>query len=418
MVSWPPVEKPSGHDELCLHLARLRCERNIEELSFRQECEALLARAVDLRADRKELGEETVRWQKLAEHEAEIEERSTARSEKAHRLLVNELQEGQNELKAASASLRGVSADWVIEDEPEKRLEQSKAECRRARDCEEEYQEALSASKQLARCLRNKLNSFTQDTLRSTADTAKMASSRCGLQDLDKLRQEVRRLNVQVEIAERECGEEAKILWHQKDTELPRLRAAELERQQLVGRLGQARYDRDHLERNYTRILNGLQEHEARMELQSQQLSEGLLLCRCEGEEMVATMKENDCSIAEMRKERWETEAFIEHLSNQVAKLEDERNSLKSSLGNGPGRSGALTGIDHDVQVSVLAVLDSQDASLLSRQEQEVCQELLQDEADAQAVVEEMHQQEDALQKVESRNAELRSEVEACKPLL
>ena len=27
--------------------------------------------------------------------------------------------------------------------------------------------------------------------------------------------------------------------------------------------LRQARYDRDHLERNYTRILNGLQEHEA-----------------------------------------------------------------------------------------------------------------------------------------------------------
>lgn len=417
MLSWPPVEKPSSHDELCLHLAQLRCERNMEELSFRQECEALLACAVDLRADRKELEEETARWQKLAGHEADLEERSTARSEKAHRILVNELQEGQNELKAASASLRGVAADWVIEDEPEKRLERSEAECRRARDCDEEYQEALFASKQLARRLRNKLDSHTEDTLRSSADTARMASGALAVQDLDRLRQEVRRLSVQVEIAERECGEEAKLLWHNKDTELPRLRAAELERQQLVGRLGQARYDRDHLERNYTRILNGLQEHEARMELQSQQLSEGLLMCRREGEEMVATMKDNDKSIAEMRKERWETEAFIEHLSNQVAKLEDERNSLKSSLSNG-GKSGMLAGIDHDVQVNVLQLLDSRDASLLSRQEHEVCQELLQDEADAQAVGAEMCQQEHALQQLESRNAELRSEVEACKPLL
>ena len=30
----------------------------------------------------------------------------------------------------------------------------------------------------------------------------------------------------------------------------------------LSAKLKEARYDRDHLERNYTRILNGLQEHE------------------------------------------------------------------------------------------------------------------------------------------------------------
>lgn len=54
------------------------------------------------------------------------------------------------------------------------------------------------------------------------------------------------------------------------------------------------------------------------MEQQSQLLAEGLAACRREGEEMVQSMKENDANIAEMRKERWETEAFIEHLSNQV----------------------------------------------------------------------------------------------------
>lgn len=412
-VLWP-AEKPSSHDELCLHLAQLRCERDMEEVTFRKECEALLATAVDLRADRRMLEEETARWERIATVEADVEERSCARSEKTQRTLLNELEEGQNELRAASASLRGVAADWVIEDEPEKRLERSEAECRHATHCKAEFEEALSVSKQLVHRLRKKLDSHTEDTLRSSASTAKMAGRR-GFQDLDQLRQEVRRLGVQVEIAEQECGEEAKLLWDKKDTELPRLRAAERERQQLVARLGQARYDRDHLERNFTRIINGLQEHEARMEQQSQQLSEGLFLCRREGEEMVATMKDNDRNIAEMRKERWETEAFIEHLSKQVAKLEDERNSLKTSLGHEPG---TLAGIDHDVRVNVLTLVDATDAHLISRQEQEACEDLVQDEADSEAVVEEIQQQECMLQKLESRNAELRSEVGACKPLL
>eukprot|EP00438_Fugacium_kawagutii_P015251 Skav215778 [mRNA] locus=scaffold2278:156298:160713:+ [translate_table: standard] len=178
-------------------------------------------------------------------------------------------------------SAHQVSAEWVIEDEPEKRLEQSKV-----------------------------LKSKSESALGS-AQTLLGRVSPC-----QKMRRRVPRGAENLLLA--------KLLWHTKDTELPRLRAAELERQQLVGRLGQARYDRDHLERNYTRILNGLQEHEARMEVQSQQLAEGLLLCRREGEEMVATMKDNDRSIAEMRtfatklcivwifvgrKERWETEA-------------------------------------------------------------------------------------------------------------
>ncbi|CAJ1365023.1 unnamed protein product [Effrenium voratum] len=424
---WPPEgNNPTRHDELCLHLARLRCERNTEEITVRGECEALLADAVQLRADRKELEEEVVRWQRRATLEVDVEEKSSARSEKIQRALVAELQEGQSELKAASVSLRGVAADWVIEDEPEKRLERAEAECRHAKDLEAEYDEAVNAAKQLAQRLHTKLASFKNeeapDAVRSSAG---QPSSGHGLQDLERLRQEVRLLTVQVEIAEQECGEEAKLLVQSKATELPRLRAAERERQQLVGRLGQARYDRDNLERSYTRIVNGLREHEVRMEHQAEELNTGLHTCRLEGEEMVATMKDNDRNIAEMRKERWETEAFIEHLSNQVARLEDERNSLKSSLGGGSG--SALMGIDHDVKASVLA-LDSRDPDVISKRELEVQKELLQDEADTEAIAQEIEEQEEALLKaqpassfenfclqlltlqLESRNAELRSE--------
>ncbi|CAJ1449602.1 unnamed protein product [Effrenium voratum] len=405
---WPHGgNNPTRHDELCLHLARLRCERNTEEITVRGECEALLADAVQLRADRKELEEEVVRWQRRATLEADVEEKSSARSEKIQRALVAELQEGQSELKAASVSLRGVAADWVIEDEPEKRLERAEAECRHAKDLEAEYDEAVNAAKQLAQRLHTKLASFKNeevpDAVRSSAG---QPSSGHGLQDLERLRQEVRLLTVQVEIAEQECGEEAKLLVQSKATELPRLRAAERERQQLVGRLGQARYDRDNLERSYTRIVNGLREHEVRMEHQAEELNTGLHTCRLEGEEMVATMKDNDRNIAEMRKERWETEAFIEHLSNQVARLEDERNSLKSSLG---GSGSALMGIDHDVKASVLA-LDSRDPDVISKRELEVQKELLQDEADTEAIAQEIEEQEEALLKLESRNAELRSE--------
>ena len=93
-----------------------------------------------------------------------------------------------------------------------------------------------------------------------------------------------------------------------------------------------------------------------------------------------------------------------------MAKLEDERNSLKSSLGDGMG-------VDHDVRVSVLSLDGTTDAQRLSM-EQEVCEELLEDEADASEVAAEMKQQESVLERWERRNAELRSELQACKPLL
>ena len=74
-------------------------------------------------------------------------------------------------------------------------------------------------------------------------------------------------------------------------------------------------------------------------------------------------------------------------------------------------------GVDHDVRVSVLSLDGTTDAQRLSM-EQEVCEELLEDEADASEVAAEMKQQESVLERLERRNAELRSELQACKPLL
>ena len=95
-----------------------------------------------------------------------------------------------------------------------------------------------------------------------------------------------------------------------------------------------------------------------------------------------------------------------------MAKLEDERNSLKSSLGDG------TLGVDQDVRVSVLSLADGlTDAKRLSM-EQELCSELLLDEQDASEVATELRQQEEVFERLERRNAELRSEIQACKPLL
>lgn len=74
-------------------------------------------------------------------------------------------------------------------------------------------------------------------------------------------------------------------------------------------------------------------------------------------------------------------------------------------------------GVDHDVRVSVLSLDGTTDAQRLSM-EQEVCEELLEDEADASEVALEMKEQESVLERLERRNAELRSELQACKPLL
>ena len=244
----------SSHEELVLHLARLKAGRQAQELAGRQECEALLTALVGLRQEREQLAEEAQRLRRKAVSEAEAEERHRARSERLLNGLGEELKERQQELRQASASLRGIKAEWVIEDEPEKRLERAEEKCQGAKEALEEYREASSASRQLVDRLQKKLKGFTDSAPRCTP-------ARKPLEDLEQLRQEVRKMTVQLEMAEEECGVEAQVLW--QDNELPRLRAAERERQQLVGRLGQARWDRDHLERNFSRIINGLREHEA-----------------------------------------------------------------------------------------------------------------------------------------------------------
>lgn len=393
----------------------------MEHAAYRKECEELFTEAVELRSERKDLEEEVAGYRRKAVAEEESEQRCTARSEKALRLLAAEVQERQGELREASASLRDVAADWVIEDEPERRLLVAEEECQRTRASMAEYEQEYSASKQLADRLRRRLRAHEERKEEASAknsaadDLARLATS-TARQELENVRHEVKLLKVQLAIAEEECSEEAKLVWQSRDTDLRRLRAAERERQQFVGRLGQARFDRDNLDRNYSRIISSLREHETRMEQQADTLAAGLRTCRLEGEEMVASMKENDQSIAEMRKERWETEAFIEHLGTQVARLEDERNSLKASLGNS-GSVGLMAGIDHDVKARVLSLMDLGDQRVLQEEDQARLA-LMQDEADLQAVAAEIGEQEEVLQKVEHRNAELRAEVQACRPLL
>ncbi|OLQ03881.1 hypothetical protein AK812_SmicGene13121 [Symbiodinium microadriaticum] len=436
---WPSAteEFQTRHDELCFHLARLECQRSLEHAAYRKECEELFTEAVELRSERKDLEEEVAGYRRKAVAEEESEQRCTARSEKALRLLAAEVQ---------------VAADWVIEDEPERRLLVAEEECQRTRASMAEYEQEYSASKQLADRLRRRLRAHEERKEEASAknsaadDLARLATS-TARQELENVRHEVKLLKVQLAIAEEECSEEAKLVWQSRDTDLRRLRAAERERQQFVGRLGQAklvwqsrdtdlrrlraaererqqfvgrlgqaRFDRDNLDRNYSRIISSLREHETRMEQQADTLAAGLRTCRQEGEEMVASMKENDQSIAEMRKERWETEAFIEHLGTQVARLEDERNSLKASLGNS-GSVGLMAGIDHDVKARVLSLMDLGDQRVLQEEDQARLA-LMQDEADLQAVAAEIGEQEEVLQKVEHRNAELRAEVQACRPLL
>eukprot|EP00439_Symbiodinium_sp_Y106_P022461 s2969_g2.t1 len=420
---WPSAteEFQTRHDELCFHLARLECQRSLEHAAYRKECEELFTEAVELRSERKDLEEEVAGYRRKAVAEEESEQRCTARSERALRLLAAEVQERQGQLREASASLRDVSADWVIEDEPERRLLVAEEECQRTRASIAEYEQEYSASKQLADRLRRRLRAHEERKEEASAknsaadDLARLATS-TARQELENVRHEVKLLKVQVAIAEEECSEEAKLVWQSRDKDLRRLRAAERDRQQFVGRLGQARFDRDNLDRNYSRIISSLREHETRMEQQADALAAGLRTCRLEGEEMVASMKENDQSIAEMRKERWETEAFIEHLGTQVARLEDERNSLKASLGNS-GSVGLMAGIDHDVKARVLSLMDLGDQRVLQEEDQARLA-LMQDEADLQAVAVEIEEQEEVLQKVEQRNAELRAEVQACRPLL
>lgn len=412
-----PGKQISQHDELCLQLATLRRNEAREASEKQVECEALLNEAVELRAERRWLQEEQESWQRTAVLAQTNEDRCALRYGQAERLLQGEVQALRTDLHTASSLLRGVPTAWVLETDPMASLQEAEAECSRLSESLQQWTQARTASQELAARLQDRLTSL-EDSLTSLS-AAKEASRRhpekkIDQGDLDKLRKEIMVLKARARVTGNDFNQEAHELWLARDKEIPRLRAAEYERTSLLRRLNDARYDRDRLARDYKRIIDGLHEQEVSQRASVLGLEASLHACRTEGEEMVGTMRENDERIAEMRQDRYHTETYVEHLSAQLARMEEERNTLKVSVQKPLPLGGALGSLDRDVQVQTLALLNADDHTRI----EQLQEELARDKHENQALISTIAELERQLPKAETRVAELRTEVATLRPLL
>merc|ERR1712187_741446 len=90
------------------------------------------------------------------------------------------------------------------------------------------------------------------------------------------------------------------------------------------------------MESSYDRIIRGLEQQETEQEASTRDLQAQLVAAKTEGEEMARALDENQDRIVQMRKDRWESETFVQHLNSQMNRLEDERDKMRSSVRGRP----------------------------------------------------------------------------------
>jgi len=294
-----------------------------------------------------------------------------------------------------------------------------RAACRGLREEEAEQGAGLQACGELTERLAARMGCLEADVsqLRSALREKRgpVMAWHLGPEDVERLRHDVKVLEARLAAATDECGDEVRHLWLASDTELPRLRMAEAERRKLQSTLAQARWDRDRLQRDHSRVIAGLEEQRAAQELEERGLSAALESARTEGEEMAETLRETGRRLAEMRHDQWEAESFIQHLNGQLARLEKERDDLFASLRRRPlGAAGGerLAVLEHHEQARERV------AAALRARLQECRAAEIQDEEEAEAVDRECGILEARIHASKERNAELRLEAATLAPLL
>jgi len=151
-------------------------------------------------------------------------------------------------------------------------------------------------------------------------------------ENLRKLRHHVKVLSARLAYQAYEDGSELLNLKPLLSTELPRLRVAEEERKHMQLEMLKARMDMDRMECQYDRIMSGLSEQEVTQQISHENLRQSLGVVQEEVEEMERNVKESCTQCSEMNKEHAETRIFVQHLNDQIHRLEDERDKLASDL--------------------------------------------------------------------------------------
>merc|ERR1712039_865703 len=136
--------------------------------------------------------------------------------------------------------------------------------------------QARSASAELTERLAFRLGNLEAEVghLRQGVYSGAIKPNKLSPEELEKLQAEVNILEAKLKLVIGEAGEEARQIWIENEDELPRLRIVEMERRKLQATLAQARWDKDSLERDYDRIVRGLEEQEEQQEQRNRALRE------------------------------------------------------------------------------------------------------------------------------------------------
>merc|ERR1711912_190420 len=99
-------------------------------------------------------------------------------------------------------------------------------------------------------------------------------------QEFMKIQQETRALAAKVAVESAGVDKEARRLWIHGDQEIPRLKAAEVERNRLQRMLMDTRWQHDNLQRDYHRVIIGLEEQEQSQDQTAKDLAKAITKTR------------------------------------------------------------------------------------------------------------------------------------------
>eukprot|EP00928_Gymnodinium_smaydae_P019637 TRINITY_DN17542_c0_g2_i1.p1 TRINITY_DN17542_c0_g2~~TRINITY_DN17542_c0_g2_i1.p1 ORF type:complete len:424 (-),score=67.90 TRINITY_DN17542_c0_g2_i1:102-1373(-) len=398
-----------GVDALRLQLATLRRREAQIALSQRDECETLLARAVQIRNERRELQTELQRCERGSSS-------ATGRSEAVNERMEVELRMEQRAMDHARHELSRV-------EEAEERLgtesaRNINAQSASLREEGEKYDKAARASDELSERLEERWEGVEAeiDELRQAQSRLEVEVPDVPKETLVRLRENVASLTAKLEIADEECGPEAKRLWLMADSTVARLKIAQGERRRLNHVLLQARWDHDNLKSSYDRIMRGLLEQHEAQHQSMESLREESAASRREAEEMAATIRSNDEALQRAREDQLKAETFVQHLTTQVNRLETERDTLRQKMRDQPAGPALADG-------SGLSKEANREAAQFLRQDHrrlidESRAALARDKDEEEGVAEVCELLEVELRRAEQRKGELESEANMVLPLL
>lgn len=411
----------SGASRLRHHLIALRQREVAEELAQRNECEALLGNAMHLRNERRQLEQDIERCQRITFAARAATQRDEERWSKSERSRSQDLRMRQGNLKAAQAALERTEAPLEREEEMEECIERAKLRCESLQAARTEWDSARFAATELRGRLSERIGGLETEVGELRGEHAAQMTRPKGEvtpDEIQRLRREVKTLAANAAVASREMDYETRRLWMHGPEDLHRMRGVHYESRRLERLLMESEVDEVSMERDYETVIQGLKEHEMEREAGIFEMQVALQEARAEGQELARTMKENEARLREEGHERQETESFVRYLSEQLARLEDERNALRSAMWErDTTSSNSFSTMNERYGNPMMQSLQGLRGDSV-RLVEEAHAGAMREEAEARAVGAQCNGLEAQLARERNRNLQLRQEASTLTPLL